>query len=114
MVFGKKKQFDSLFNNQALVSTDKEPHKYQSILDNVVIYTMNGCGWCAKQKEVLQNLDPRLMDIVVEDLSKVPPGINGFPTWVINEDLKDKVEQTQIPGFIDENKINQLLTLLES
>lgn len=63
---------------------------YDCIADSAVLYVREGCGACAKQKEILgDNLDRiNYIDCAVSRQECVDAGIEYVPTWIVDDEKK--------------------------
>lgn len=70
----------------------------------VQLYVWDKCGFCVKQKQVLDNMDPDMrhwfsnnVDVTVVQDPSMHPTVRGYPYWIIRG-IPD-------PGFKDLGKV---------
>ena len=63
----------------------------------IILFSMNGCGFCQKAKQLLKKLIDAGM-IQVKDAKDAPKGVKGFPFFLNTENNK---QMTGYPGTID-------------
>jgi len=64
-----------------------ENHNLVKILreKQIRVYAKSWCGWCQRQKKLLEEIFQGNCEIFHEDTDDVPLGIQGFPTWALPE-----------------------------
>ena len=63
----------------------------------IILFSMNGCGFCQKAKQLLKKLIDAGM-IEVKDAKDAPKGVRGFPFFLNTENNE---QMTGYPGTID-------------
>lgn len=73
----------------------------------IILYKMNGCGFCNKAEQELQN-EIANGDVVVKSHTEAPSGITGFPHF---ENVQNKKSHT---GFAKKEKLMIILGYKEN
>ena len=93
-----------------------ENHNLVKILreKQIRVYAKSWCGWCQRQKKLLEEIFQGNCEIFHEDTDDVPVGIQGFPTWVLPEQYSHLFDgKHQLPGFHDLDRIKTLVNTLK-
>ena len=77
------------------------------------IYTVKGCIWCKRQKDLINLYLPQLKELLVDvdKSTSLPKGVTGFPTLVLDTNSKKPIIQ---PGYKSLDRFKNLLNDLKN